>query len=147
MAEQKAVEVENGNDEVVAPNGAISPRAKNSWHLNALLKVKEWKDQLQKESWTFGPAFVRDATKCDALSKLSRCGTSIERSLYRALHELQRLQAPRAGVNVPPPVAVDVEARIAASVEKVGLAEGDETNFAQRTQILPEQPPESLDLD
>lgn len=38
-----------------------------------------------------------------------RYETTIERSLYRALHELQRLQAARAGEKPPAPVAVDVD--------------------------------------
>ena len=43
-------------------------------------------------------------------SKLSRYEPGIERSLYRALHELQRLQAAcRADGNVLPPVAIDVD--------------------------------------
>jgi len=43
-------------------------------------------------------------------SKLSGCETTIERSLYKALHELQRLQATRrADGNALPPVAIDVD--------------------------------------
>jgi hypothetical protein len=41
-------------------------------------------------------------------SRLSRYEAALERSLYRALHELQRLQALRAGQASPLPVAVDV---------------------------------------
>jgi hypothetical protein len=44
------------------------------------------------------------------LSKLSGCEITIERSLYKAMHELQRLQAARrADGNAPPPVAIDVD--------------------------------------
>ena len=39
---------------------------------------------------------------------LSRYEVTLERSLYKALHELQRLQAARDGQAVPLPVAVDV---------------------------------------
>lgn len=45
----------------------------------------------------------------DALAKLSRYQSTLDRSLYRALHELERLQARRRGVNVPVPVAVDID--------------------------------------
>lgn len=38
-----------------------------------------------------------------------RYETAIERSIYKALHELQRLQAARQGQKVPVPLAVDVE--------------------------------------
>jgi hypothetical protein len=44
------------------------------------------------------------------LSKLSGCETTLERSLYKALRELQRLQAARrADGNASPPVAIDVD--------------------------------------
>lgn len=44
----------------------------------------------------------------DTFAVLSRYEVALERSLYGALHELQRLQAARAGVGAPLPVAVDV---------------------------------------
>src|SRR4051794_16826671 len=44
----------------------------------------------------------------DKLTLLSRYGLPPERSLFRPLHELQRLQAERQGQPVPPPVAVDL---------------------------------------
>ena len=46
--------------------------------------------------------------EADTLSKVSRYEAALERGLFRALHELQRLQAMRAGAAVLPPVAVDV---------------------------------------
>jgi hypothetical protein len=141
----KMVQRRADDDEISLPGGSLNP--KNAERLEARTKVQQLKGLQARELPTYGPAFVRDASKCDAFSKLSRYEASIERSLYRALHELQRLQAARAGVNVPPPVAVDVEADIAASIEKVGLAEGDETNCAKRTQISPKRPPGYVDLD
>lgn len=57
-----------------------------------------------------GSTFTKDANGANAFSKLSRYETAIERSFYRALHELQRLHATRrAEGNFPPPVAVDVD--------------------------------------
>jgi hypothetical protein len=53
----------------------------------------------------------------DTFALLSRYETALERSLYGALHELQRLQAARrSGADTPPPAVVDVEVR--------GLPEG-----------------------
>ena len=52
---------------------------------------------------------IWDATGADALSKLSRYETTLERALYRALHELERRQAARAGQSVSAPVVVDVD--------------------------------------
>ena len=47
------------------------------------------------------------------LSTLARYEAARERAFYRALHELQRLQAVRAGQAVPPPLAVDVDVSVA----------------------------------
>jgi len=45
----------------------------------------------------------------DVLDKVARYEDGLERSLFRNLHELQRLQAARSGVVVAPPAAVDVD--------------------------------------
>jgi hypothetical protein len=64
----------------------------------------------EAETATLGQTFIRDADGANAFSKLSRYETAIERSLYRALHELQRLQAARrGGGGAPPPAAIDVD--------------------------------------
>lgn len=47
--------------------------------------------------------------KTDTYSKLSRYEAHIERSLYRALHELERRQAARRGQEVTLPLAVDID--------------------------------------
>jgi hypothetical protein len=44
-----------------------------------------------------------------AFSVLSRYEAGIERSLFRALHEFQRIQAFRNGIVVPLPVAIDIQ--------------------------------------
>jgi hypothetical protein len=79
-------------------------------HQEATDKARELESIRDGETATLGQTFVRDANKANAFSKLSRYETSIERSLYKALHELQRLQAVRrAEGNVPLPAAVDVD--------------------------------------
>ena len=67
--------------------------------------------ELQKhlDSANGGAAFVYDSGNENAIGKLSRYETSMERSLYKALHELQRLQAGRQGKEVPLPVAIDID--------------------------------------
>jgi hypothetical protein len=44
----------------------------------------------------------------DILDKVARYEGALERSLFRTLHELQRLQAAQSGVAIPPPAAVEV---------------------------------------
>ena len=79
-------------------------------HREATDKARKLESIRDAETATLGQAFVRDANKVNAFSKLSRYETTIERSLYKALHELQRLQAARhAEGNVSLPVAVDAE--------------------------------------
>ncbi len=57
-----------------------------------------------------GLTFIRDSDGANAFSKLARYETTIERSLYRALHELQRLQAARrAEGSATPPAALEVD--------------------------------------
>jgi hypothetical protein len=79
-------------------------------HEEALSKAQEMKAKQDAETATLGRTFIRDADQANAFSKLSRYETTIERSLYKALHELQRLQAARRTEGeVPPPFAVDVD--------------------------------------
>jgi hypothetical protein len=74
----------------------------------ALSKAQEMTVKQDAETATLGRTFIRDANAANAFSKLSQA--TIERSLYKALHELQRLQAARrADGNVPPPLAIDVD--------------------------------------
>jgi hypothetical protein len=47
--------------------------------------------------------------RADTIAKLGRYETALDRSLGRALHELQRLQAKREGMPVAPPVAADID--------------------------------------
>ena len=73
---------------------------------------------MKAELSTIGAAFLREAKGSDGFSKLSRYESGLERIVHRALDELQRLQAARAGMNVPPPAMVDVDIAVGASVER-----------------------------
>ena len=78
-------------------------------HQEALSKAQEIKAKQDAETATLGRTFILDADQANAFSKLSRYETAIWRSLYKALHEVQRLQAaPHTESNVPPPVSIDV---------------------------------------
>src|SRR5215207_219702 len=79
-------------------------------HEEALQRARRMRGEQEDETATLGRTFVRDADRANAFSKLSRYEATIERSLYKALDELQRLQAARrAGGGAPPPVAIDVD--------------------------------------
>jgi len=91
----------------VLPTTTITDQEK---HQEALSKAKEMKAIQDAETATLGRTFIRDADGANAFSKLSRYETTIERGLYRALDEFQRLQVARAAAgNVQPPLAVDVD--------------------------------------
>jgi hypothetical protein len=76
----------------------------------ALSKAQEMRVKQDAETATLGRTFIHDANDANAFSKLSRYEATIECSLYKAMHELQRLQATRlADGNAPPPVAIDVD--------------------------------------
>jgi hypothetical protein len=52
----------------------------------------------QREDVLMGRAFIRDGAEFDALAKLARYEAGLERTLYRTLGELRRLQEARATV-------------------------------------------------
>ena len=58
----------------------------------------------------------------EKMGVLSRYEVTLERSLYKALHELQRLQAARDGQAVPLPEAVDVDISISTPDEGQQMA-------------------------
>jgi hypothetical protein len=70
-------------------------------HKEALSRAQQMRSEQEAETATLGRTFVRDANGANAFSKLSRYETTIERGLYKALHELQRLQAATAGACCP----------------------------------------------
>jgi hypothetical protein len=79
-------------------------------HRGTLSRAQQMRSEQEAETATLGRTFARVANGANTFSKLSRYETTIERGLYKALHELQRLQAARgAGNGSPPPVAVDVD--------------------------------------
>ncbi len=77
-------------------------------HGQATARAEKAARLLQEESLALGVAFKQDAENAGAISKLSRYEAAIERSLYRALHELQRVQAARQDGQAPASIAIDV---------------------------------------
>lgn len=71
---------------------------------------------------TIGHTFIRGSSGVDAFAKLSRYEATIERSYYRACHELERLQRARLGEYVPAPLALDVTVNGGADSARPGGA-------------------------
>jgi len=86
-----------------------------AWRLRRVLAVEAGIYEEQRFDFFgaehgLGGAFIQDANGANALSKLSRYETTIERGLYKALHELWRLQVARQTESiVPSPLAVDID--------------------------------------
>jgi hypothetical protein len=78
-------------------------------HEEALSRARQMRSEQEDETATLGRTFARDADRANAFSKLSRYESAIERTLYRALHELERRQAARRGAALTPPQVLDVE--------------------------------------
>lgn len=93
----------------------------NFWRLKRALEVErntmEWRKnykeisfgldeepESQKKKKRIKAMIVNDDTE-----KLLRYETAIERSIYKALHELQRIQSARAGYKPPAPLAIDID--------------------------------------
>ena len=78
----------------------------------ALATGRMFREKQSAESKTVGSAYLQDVNGPDAFSKLNRYEVSFERSLFRAIHELQRLQAIRGGTLPPPPGEIDVNVNL-----------------------------------
>jgi hypothetical protein len=99
-----------GLDQVMENTGLPTVILNQRKHTEALSEAKEMEAVRAGETATLGRTFIRDANGANAFSKLSRYETTIERSLYKALHELQRLQAARrADGGASPPAVIDVD--------------------------------------
>lgn len=82
----------------------------NSWRLKRALKAeREMIEHDTQNEKNFGAALSYDFANYDSYGKFTRYETCLERGIYKALHELQRLQAQRNGQQVAPPVMIDVD--------------------------------------
>jgi hypothetical protein len=79
-------------------------------HAPAVRRGQEAEGLRNEALGTLGRAFIADASGANAFPKLARYESNIERALFRALQELQRLQSARLGnsqdADVGPPVAL-----------------------------------------
>lgn len=75
----------------------------NYWRLKRLLKLEDG-EVLDKGVFGSGGLIIKN----DA-DLFFRYEIMLERSIYKALHELQRIQAARAGKRPPAPLAIDMD--------------------------------------
>lgn len=82
----------------------------NTWRLRRALRgEKEMIEHDMESEASFGAALSYNFANYDSYGKFTRYETSLERGIYKALHELQRIQSARAGEKPPIPLAVDVD--------------------------------------
>lgn len=88
-----------------------------AWRLRRLVAVETMLFDREYE-----PDDVFNSCGREKMGVLSRYEVTLERSLYKALHELQRLQAARDGRAVPPLQMVDMEVSVSGPNEAHGMA-------------------------
>jgi hypothetical protein len=83
------------------------------WRLRRVLRVEKNYINAELKSrepaiadWTGIAAFTQ--TNMASWQSMSRYETTIERQMYKAMHELERIQRIRRGENTPAPLAIDV---------------------------------------
>jgi hypothetical protein len=93
----------------------------NMWRLRRVLVVErntmEWQANHQGLDFDLGSETEGQAERKKnknmidnpSIERILRYEIAIERSLYKALHELQRIQAANAGEKPPAPVAIDID--------------------------------------
>jgi hypothetical protein len=90
----------------------------NAWRLRRAIQVETKTMEWYQNDFDFFPVgqseeqqarkSVKNMLSNDSVDTILRYETTIERSLFRALHELERLQAKRNGKEVQVPAVVDV---------------------------------------
>jgi len=85
-----------------------------AWRLQRIERIETLMLEAGRKNWRgevvgLGSGVIGYCVNGDVLSKLSRYEAGIERAFLRALHELERSQASRAGREVAAPVVVDVD--------------------------------------
>ena len=81
----------------------------NAWRLRRAVGIEAALFKSERGSTTVLDDVLSWKSDRERLQLISRYETTLERSLYKALHELQRLQAARDGQAVPLPTAMDID--------------------------------------
>jgi len=87
----------------------------NVWRLRRAMLIEAELLERDRSGETFnGDEYLKPISEAfhwsnDVFIQFTRYETTIERAIYKAMHELERLQARRKGKDVPLPAAVDVD--------------------------------------
>lgn len=86
----------------------------NVWRLKRVLKAEAEMiegdiSSVFANKKNFGNALSYDFANYDSYGKFTRYESSIERGIYKAIHELERIQGKRKGENIPPPLVADID--------------------------------------
>jgi hypothetical protein len=81
----------------------IVETATMKWYQEDLNMFPLGQDEAQQERQN-----IKNMLSNESIETILRYETTIERSIFRALHELERVQAKRNGKDIPPPAVVDV---------------------------------------
>lgn len=96
----------------------------NAWRLRRVIRIEREILESKRDSGTamfldgenlLGRAFLDDCRGSCGIESVVRYEGSIDRALFRSLHELQRLQAARRGQDVPAPGVLDVDVSVGCS--------------------------------
>ena len=111
---QDATDDAESNEEHMLGDLVVKRVVDEDAHSVAQAKAKAARANQNENSAKLGRIFIKDLENHDALGKLSRYETGIERSFYRAFHELQRLQAARMAGTAVVPAVLDVNVDISS---------------------------------
>lgn len=113
---------ENSMRKAMAPAGGledvlVARVIAAAWRLRRFERIEVLMLDTGRKNWRgddagVGSGFVGTCVNGDSFTKLSRYEAGIERALFRALHELQRVQAQRRGQEVAVPSVVDVDVTV-----------------------------------
>jgi hypothetical protein len=94
---------------------------------------QRWKLLLERENRS------RMLLEPSVLGTVTRYESNLERSFFRTLHEIQRLQAARSGAVVPLPAALDVDLTVRPEPSEETADNAFEDEVTKRTQLSPEK--------
>jgi hypothetical protein len=78
----------------------------STWRLQRLIGAES--SLFKEKNWIGQEEPIHEAYSSHAMASMSRYESCLERNFYKALHELQRLQAMRLGQGVMMPIAIDI---------------------------------------